>query len=94
MAPYLTTPSDVERQSKRILGPFRGMAWRDMNAKLSDDEKHVIILKFKPGHPMGLKEYVYSCAESEWDTFQADIDTYCSEEPIVHVVDRKWSIPI
>jgi hypothetical protein len=94
LSSYLWTPSEVERESRRILGDFRGMAWDWMKSQLGADEKHVITFKFKPGHPMGLKEYVYSCIESEWRVFQNEIDTYCSEEPVVHVVDSKWKIPI
>lgn len=95
MENYLMDIASVRRESKRVLGEFRGMSYDNATSQVQENEKLVITLMFKPGvHPHGLTEYVYSPTREDWPAFQADIDTFCKEEPKVHVVDAKWAIPI
>lgn len=87
-------PSDVLRESKRVIGTLREMSYSDVSAKLSDGEKAVVVIYFVPfAHPF-LDEYVYSPTSEEWPVFQKDASTMCKSDPEIHVVDAKWRIPI
>lgn len=96
MASYLWTPADVLSASIRRIGTLSSLSFADV-ALLYDNskEKIAVPISFKPNtHPFLKETVVTNWSKEEWEQYQNDIETYCKSDPEVHVVDKKWAIPI